>query len=220
MTELAAALDTPVASVYGVATFYNQFRFAPLGAHVIELCRGTACHVKQSLALQQHLQRRLKLRPDGNSADKRFTVLNVACLGACSIAPVIKLDGEFYGHLTIEKLDALLDGSTRRRRPRPAPRRRRRARHDHQPPSAALLRPLHPLPRAALPRPDRLRHRAGPSATPTTPAASCAPRAWPRCGAAARARCCSSEPAPAAGRTAPCASSRRPGPSWPSTTCR
>ena len=110
MTELATALDTPVASVYGVATFYNQFRFAPLGTHVIELCRGTACHVKQSLALQQHLQRKLKLRPDGNSADKRFTVLNVACLGACSIAPVIKLDGEFYGHLTVERLDALLDG--------------------------------------------------------------------------------------------------------------
>jgi NADH-quinone oxidoreductase subunit E len=109
MAELAAALDTPVASVYGVATFYNQFRFAPLGAHVIELCRGTACHVKQSLTLQQHLQRRLRLRPDGNSADKRFTVLYVACLGACSIAPVIKLDGEFYGHLTVEKLDALLD---------------------------------------------------------------------------------------------------------------
>ncbi len=109
MSELAAALDTPVASVYGVATFYNQFRFAPLGEHVIELCRGTACHVKQSFALQQHLQRRLRLRPDGNSADRRFSVVNVACLGACSIAPVIKLDGEFYGHLTVERLDALLD---------------------------------------------------------------------------------------------------------------
>jgi NADH-quinone oxidoreductase subunit E len=109
MNDLAIALDTPVASVYGVATFYNQFRFAPLGTHVIELCRGTACHVKQSLTLQQHLQRRLKLRPDGNSADMRFTVINVACLGACSIAPVIKLDGEFYGHLTVEKLDFLLD---------------------------------------------------------------------------------------------------------------
>jgi NADH-quinone oxidoreductase subunit E len=110
MTELAAALDTPVASVYGVATFYNQFRFAALGEHVIEVCRGTACHVKQSLTLAQHLQRRLKLRPDGNSPDKRFSVVSVACLGACSIAPVIKLDGEFYGHLTEEKLDALLDG--------------------------------------------------------------------------------------------------------------
>lgn len=109
MTRLAAMLDTPVASVYGVATFYNQFRFAPLGEHVIEVCRGTACHVKQSLALHQHLQRRLKLRPDGNSADGRISVLTVACVGACSIAPVIKLDGEFYGNLTVEKLDALLD---------------------------------------------------------------------------------------------------------------
>ena len=110
MTELAVALDTPVSSVYGVATFYNQFRFAPLGEHVIEVCRGTACHVKQSLTLYQHLQRRLKLRPDGNSPDGRFSVIPLACLGACSIAPVIKLDGEFHGHLTIDDLNALLDG--------------------------------------------------------------------------------------------------------------
>jgi NADH-quinone oxidoreductase subunit E len=109
MMKVAHALETPVSRVYGVATFYNQFRFAPLGEHVIELCRGTACHVKQSLALQQHLKRRLKLRDDGNSADGRFTVVTVACLGACSIAPVIRLDGEFFGHLTTEKLDALLD---------------------------------------------------------------------------------------------------------------
>jgi NADH-quinone oxidoreductase subunit E len=109
MVLVAEALETPVSRIYGVATFYNQFRFAPLGEHVIELCRGTACHVKQSLALAQHLKRRLKLRDDGNSADGRFTVISVACLGACSIAPVVKLDGEFYGHLTTEKLDALLD---------------------------------------------------------------------------------------------------------------
>jgi len=109
MVLVAEALKTPVSRIYGVATFYNQFRFAPLGDHVIELCRGTACHVKQSLALAQHLKRRLKLRDDGNSADGRYTVISVACLGACSIAPVIKLDGEFYGHLTSERLDALLD---------------------------------------------------------------------------------------------------------------
>ncbi len=109
MVLVAEALETPVSRIYGVATFYNQFRFAPLGEHVIELCRGTACHVKQSLALAQHLKRRLKLRDDGNSADGRYTVISVACLGACSIAPVIRLDGEFYGHLTSERLDALLD---------------------------------------------------------------------------------------------------------------
>ena len=109
MVAVANAVQTPVSRVFGVATFYNQFRFAPLGEHVVEVCRGTACHVKQSLSLAQYLQRRLKLRPDGNSADGRYTVVTVACLGACSIAPVIKLDGEFYGHLTVEKLNALLD---------------------------------------------------------------------------------------------------------------
>jgi len=109
MTLVAETLDTPLSRVYGVATFYNQFRFTPLGEHVIAVCRGTACHVKQSLELARHLKRRLKLRPDGNSAAGRFTVISVACLGACSIAPVIKLDGEFYGDLTTEKLDALLD---------------------------------------------------------------------------------------------------------------
>jgi NADH-quinone oxidoreductase subunit E len=109
MATLAEALGTTVSRVYGVATFYNQFRFAAQGEHVIEVCRGTACHVKQSLTIAQHLKRRLKLRADGDSADGRFTVVSVACLGACSIAPVIRLDGEFYGHLTIEKLDALLD---------------------------------------------------------------------------------------------------------------
>jgi len=109
MAAVAEALGTTSSRVYGVATFYNQFRFAPLGEHVIEVCRGTACHVKQSLTLAQHLRRRLKLREDGDSADGRFTVIEVACLGACSIAPVIKLDGEFYGHLSVEKLDELLD---------------------------------------------------------------------------------------------------------------
>lgn len=109
MSRLGEALGTPASRVYGVATFYNQFRFAPLGEHVIEVCRGTACHVKESLALAQHLERRLKLRDDGSSADGRYTVITVACLGACSIAPVVKLDGEFFGHLTVERLDALLD---------------------------------------------------------------------------------------------------------------
>lgn len=108
MSKLARAIGMPESRVYGVATFYNQFRFAPKGTHVIEVCRGTACHVKQSLKLHQLLERKLKLNADGNSPDNQFTVITVACLGACSIAPVIKMDGEFYGHLDSEKLEALL----------------------------------------------------------------------------------------------------------------
>jgi NADH-quinone oxidoreductase subunit E len=109
MEEISARLGVPVSRVYGVATFYRQFRFAPLAEHVIQVCRGTACHVKGSLAIAEHLQRRLKLDKAGNSRDGKFSVLTVACLGACSIAPVIKMDGEFYGHLTPQKLDELID---------------------------------------------------------------------------------------------------------------
>jgi NADH-quinone oxidoreductase subunit E len=109
MEEIAAAVRVPVSRVYGVATFYRQFRFARLGEHVIEICRGTACHVKQSAMLKDHLKRRLKLGKDGNSRDGRFSLITVACLGACSIAPVMRLDGEFFGHLTPEKVDKLLD---------------------------------------------------------------------------------------------------------------
>lgn len=110
MRKVAAAVQMPPARVFGVATFYNQFRFVPLGTHVIHVCRGTACHVKQSLTIAQHLQKKLKLDKFGNSGDGRFSVITVACLGACSIAPVMKLDGEFYGHLDVEKADKLLAG--------------------------------------------------------------------------------------------------------------
>ncbi len=109
VVRIGQHLRLPASKVYGVATFYNQFRFTPKGKYHLMLCRGTACHVKQSLKLAQHLQRKLNLKPNGNSPDNKFTVITVACLGACSIAPVIKVDGEFYGHLDVEKLDRLLD---------------------------------------------------------------------------------------------------------------
>jgi NADH-quinone oxidoreductase subunit E len=109
MEEISALIGVPVSRVYGVATFYKQFRFAPLGEHVIQVCRGTACHVKGSLTIADHLKRRLKLNREGNSPDNKFSVITVACLGACSIAPVIKMDGEFHGHLTLERLDELID---------------------------------------------------------------------------------------------------------------
>ncbi len=109
MQSIARAISVPVSKVYGVATFYNQFRFASLGEHVIQVCRGTACHVKGSAEILDHLKTRLRLREDGNSRDGKFSVVTVACIGACSIAPVITVNGEFHGHLTIEKLDRLLD---------------------------------------------------------------------------------------------------------------
>lgn len=110
---ISRALKVPRSTVYGVATFYNQFRLVPLGEHVIEICRGTACHVRGSGLMCDHLQRRLKLPKDGNSRDGRFSLLRPACLGACSIASVVRVDGEFYGNMDENKLDALIDNLTR-----------------------------------------------------------------------------------------------------------
>jgi NADH-quinone oxidoreductase subunit E len=110
---IARVLKVPRSTVYGVATFYNQFRLVPLGEHVIEVCRGTACHVRGSGLICDHLRRRLKLQKDGNSRDGRFSLLTPACLGACSIATVIRVNGEFHGNMDENKVDALIDELTR-----------------------------------------------------------------------------------------------------------
>jgi NADH-quinone oxidoreductase subunit E len=110
---ISRALKVPRSTVYGVATFYNQFRLAPLGEHVIEVCRGTTCHVRGSGLLCDHLRRRLKLQKDGNSRDGRFSLLTPACLGACSIASVVRINGEFHGNMDETKLDAMIEDLTR-----------------------------------------------------------------------------------------------------------
>lgn len=110
---ISRALNVSRSTVYGVATFYNQFRLVPLGEHVIEICRGTACHVRGSGLLCDHVRRRLKLQKDGNSRDGRFSLLLPACLGACSIASVVRIDGEFHGNMDENKLDAVLDNLAR-----------------------------------------------------------------------------------------------------------
>jgi len=106
---IARALKVPRSTVYGVATFYNQFRLVPLGENVIEICRGTACHVRGSGLLCDHVRRRRKLQKAGNSRDGRFSLLTPACLGACSIASVVRVNGEFHGNMDESKMDALID---------------------------------------------------------------------------------------------------------------
>lgn len=89
------------ASITGVSTFYSQFRHKPIGRHLISICHGTACHVKGSELVHDALVRHLKLK-DGDDTDAGgvFTIEKVACLGCCTLAPVIKIDGVTYGHLT------------------------------------------------------------------------------------------------------------------------
>lgn len=95
--------------VYGVATFYHQFRLKPEGKHKISICKGTACHVAGVESLYKELVNELNLKRDEDTSDDGlFTVHEVRCLGACSLAPVIKIDETVYGKMTPKKLKSLL----------------------------------------------------------------------------------------------------------------
>ncbi|HOL62194.1 MAG TPA: NADH-quinone oxidoreductase subunit NuoE [Elusimicrobiales bacterium] len=106
--EISRIIGISASKVYGVATFYNQFRFEPLGKYHIMVCRGTACHVKGSSQSLNIVQEVLKINPGQTTKDGLFSLETVACMGACSLAPVISINGEFYGEMTAEKLKKLI----------------------------------------------------------------------------------------------------------------
>lgn len=102
-------LKLPTSKIYGVATFYNQFRFNPYGKYNIQICRGTACHVKGSADLLTSLESKLNIKAGETTRDGLFSLEVVACIGACGLAPVISINGEFFGKLTPNDLDKILD---------------------------------------------------------------------------------------------------------------
>ncbi len=91
-----------------MATFYNQFRFQPLGKYHIQLCRGTACHVKGSANVLSAFQRELDIEAGQTSRDGFFSLEVVACIGACGLAPVISINGEFHAEVTSDKVKKIL----------------------------------------------------------------------------------------------------------------
>jgi len=102
--------ETKVAEseILGVVTFYKQFRLKPLGKNLIRLCDGTACHVNNAKTLQRILIEELHLDSDDTTKDGLFTLQPVACLGCCSLAPVIMINNETYGRLTPQKVRKIL----------------------------------------------------------------------------------------------------------------
>ena len=109
------ALDIPVAELFGVATFYAMFRLRPQGKYVVRLCRGTACHVQGSGRIGEQLQRALEIQEGNTTADGMFTLQYVACLGCCSLAPVMMVGEDVHGRLTPEKAVEVLEGYRARR---------------------------------------------------------------------------------------------------------
>ena len=109
LREISEYIGIPFSSVYGVATFYNQFRLTPLGRNLVRVCRGTACHVKNSANILTALETELGIKAGQTTRDKVFTLETVACIGACSIAPVININSEYFGRVVIKEIPKILN---------------------------------------------------------------------------------------------------------------
>jgi NADH-quinone oxidoreductase subunit E len=96
--------------VYGVASFYNQFRFTPPGRHQIKVCLGTACQVKGGDIILENFERKLSIQAGETSADREFSIDKVACVGCCALAPVAQVDETIHGHMAPSKVEGLVLG--------------------------------------------------------------------------------------------------------------
>jgi NADH-quinone oxidoreductase subunit E len=108
--KVAAFLHIPVAQVYGVATFYALFRTQPSGKHTVCVCRGTACHVRGGGAVLREIEKKLGIKPGQTTKDMEYTLIKVACIGACALAPNITIDKETHGLMTSKKIEEVFGG--------------------------------------------------------------------------------------------------------------
>jgi NADH-quinone oxidoreductase subunit E len=106
--HISEVVGIPPADIYGVITFYSQFRLKPLGRYVVKLCDGTACHVNGSKSILTAIEEHLKLENDDTTEDGMFTLQKVACLGCCSLSPAVMVGDETYGRLTPKKVIQIL----------------------------------------------------------------------------------------------------------------
>ena len=105
--EIARFTHVPMSSVFGVATFYAQFRFKPRGETHILVCRGTACHVKGAPRILEEIEIQLGIKEGETSTDRKYSIESVACIGACSLAPCVMVNGKVEANLTPQKIRKL-----------------------------------------------------------------------------------------------------------------
>jgi NADH-quinone oxidoreductase E subunit len=106
--ELARLMGISANEIYGVATFYTQFRFNPPGRHTIQSCQGTACHVRGGRQILNELEQRLGITAGQTTSDGNFGLERVACLGCCALAPVVAVDGKVHAQVTAKKIPSIL----------------------------------------------------------------------------------------------------------------
>ena len=104
MKGIARFLRLSESTVYGVATFYAQFKFSPSGRRVVRVCRGTACHVRGGARILREVEKRLGIKPGQTTDDLEYTLETVACIGACALAPTMMIDKETHGQMTTKQV--------------------------------------------------------------------------------------------------------------------
>jgi NADH-quinone oxidoreductase subunit E len=113
MKEIARFLHMPESTVYGVSTFYAQFKLTPLGRKIIRVCRGTACHVRGASKVLSELESQLGIKAGETTNDLKYTLETVACIGACALAPTITIDDETYGKMTTKRVAEVLSAKSK-----------------------------------------------------------------------------------------------------------
>jgi NADH-quinone oxidoreductase subunit E len=109
LREISRWLKISESEIYGVATFFTQFRFTPPGKHVVRVCLGTACHVKGGEQILAVLQRRLNIAPGETTPDGEYQLERVACLGCCALAPVLVVDDRVHSQASVLKIQEMLE---------------------------------------------------------------------------------------------------------------
>jgi NADH-quinone oxidoreductase subunit E len=104
---ISQKLNIPLVRIYSVATFYKAFSLEPRGKHIIQVCMGTACHVRGAPRILDKMVRDLKIQPGKTTKDMEFTLETVNCLGACALGPIVVVDGEYHGQMNPPKWDKL-----------------------------------------------------------------------------------------------------------------
>jgi len=112
LEQVSQGLDVPLSRVYSAATFFKALSLTPRGRHLINVCLGTACHVRGAVRVLEAMERDLDIKAGETTKDLKFTLETVNCVGACALGPVVIVDGEYFGQMKTEKVKGVLENYT------------------------------------------------------------------------------------------------------------
>jgi len=109
LMEVSQGLEVPLSQVYSVATFFRSFSLTPRGRHLINVCLGTACHVRGAVRILERIERELGIKVGETAENLRFSLETVNCVGACALGPIVIIDGGYSGQMKTDKVKPLLE---------------------------------------------------------------------------------------------------------------